>query len=78
MQKNKTLLSDTQKAMGDFLSHQEYDRWSSDEGDGSGEFPLVASAVSSSLPLSVLGQSELLYAPLRHLQDNTPPHGQTS
>lgn len=78
MQKHKTLFGDTQKAMGDFLPHQEYDRRSPDEGDGSGEFPLVASAVSSSLPLRVLGQSELLYAPLRHLQDNTPAHGQTS
>lgn len=56
--------------MNKFVSHQEYNRWSPDEGDGSGEFSLVASAVASSLPLSVLGQSQLLHAPLRHLQDS--------
>lgn len=65
------MFSDASEAMGEILPHQEYDRRSPDESNGSGEFPLVASAVSSGLPLSVLGQSELLHAPLCHLQDNT-------
>ncbi|KAA8589441.1 hypothetical protein FQN60_012806, partial [Etheostoma spectabile] len=53
----------------------EYNRWSPNEGDGSGEFSLVASAVASSLPLSVLRQSQLLYAPLRHLKDSREGKG---
>lgn len=70
--KHKTLFRDTSGTMWmwGIVPHQEYDRWSPDESDGSGEFPLVASTVSSSLTLSVMGQSELLHTPLRHLRDN--------
>lgn len=53
-----------------FNPHQENDRRSPDEGESSGEFPLVASTVASSLPLSVLGQSQLLHPPLSHLKDS--------
>lgn len=53
-----------------FDSHQEYSRRSPDERYRSGEFSLVASAVASSLPLSVLGQSQLLHPPLSHLRDS--------
>lgn len=59
-----------QPPFSSFEPHQEYNRGSPNEGDGSGEFPFVASAVASGLPLSVLRQPQLLHPPLRHLQDN--------
>lgn len=51
-------------------SHQEYDGWGPDERDGSGELSLVASAVTSSLQLSILAESQLFHPPLGHLRDN--------
>lgn len=50
--------------------HQEYNRWRPNEGDGCGEFPLVASTVASSLLVCILSQPQLLHSPLRHLQNS--------
>lgn len=56
-----------------FVSHQEYNRWSAEESDCSGQFSLVAPAVASSLLLSVLGQSQLLQPPPCHLHNSRSP-----
>lgn len=55
-------------APGNCDSHQEYNRRSPDERDGCGELPFIASTVASSLPISILSQSQLLHTPLCHLQ----------
>lgn len=48
--------------------HQEDEGWVSDQCDGCGQLPLVASAVGTGRLVSILGQLQLLQCPLDHLQ----------
>lgn len=49
-------------------AHQEDEGWVSDQRDGCGQLPLVASAVGAGGLVGVLGQLQLLQCPLDHLQ----------
>lgn len=50
------------------LPHQQDQRGAANHGDGRGEFALVASAVGPCTAAGVLAQTQLLDAPLCHLQ----------
>lgn len=49
-------------------AHQEDEGWVSNQSDGCGQLPLVASAVGAGRLVSILGQFKLLQRPLHHLQ----------
>lgn len=51
-----------------WLTHQQHQRWATNHCDGCGEFALVASAVRACVAAGVLRQTQLLDAPLCHLQ----------
>lgn len=51
-----------------WLTHQEHQGWAANHGDGGGEFAFVPSTVRSCTAACIICQTELLDAPLCHLQ----------
>lgn len=59
------------------LTHQQHQRRATNHGDGSGEFPFVASAVGPRAAAGIFCQTQLLNAPLCHLQDEQGTRAET-